>query len=113
MVSTIRGSDNFDSADVNTNDTAGAVGTYAFCVWRGNTASAPTAGSTVSGSLLRYGAAGEPSPYSSVATASWQSGAYTLNQGGSALPGTWRSMGGGGVSADSSAYVYTLYLRIS
>ena len=92
---------------------AGAVGSYAFCVWKGNTANAPTAGTTVSGSLLRYGAAGEPSPYSDISTASWQSGAYTLNQGGSALAGTWRSMGGGGVSGDTDAYIYTLYLRIS
>lgn len=113
MSSTIRGDDNFDTASAGKNASAGSVGSYAFCVWKGNTANAPAAGTTVSGSELRYGAAGEPTPDASIGKASWKSGAYTFNQGGSALPGTWRSMGGGGVAADTNAYVFTLYLRIS
>lgn len=103
MVSTIRGSDNFDSSSVGS-PTAGAVGTYALLNW--NTTTARTEGTTVSGSSLRYSNAGDYSPNSAAGYRN------------SSPSGTWRLMGNVGYysgtnTITNTAYYTSIFVRIS
>jgi len=101
MASTIRGDDNFDSAGVGKNATAGAVGTYA-ALWP-STTSTSNEGTTVSGSSLHY------CGFFTYANASYASSRQPS--------GTWRRMGVSGYYAGSGAAnsdkTSTLWLRIS
>jgi hypothetical protein len=76
----------------------GAVGTYAYCVKL--TSTTISAGSTISGSNLRYGGLGRDSE-----------GAF-LNVYSGTPAGTWRAMGYAG-STNFSTYSGTVWLRIS
>lgn len=105
MVSTIRGSDNFDSAGAVLPTTYGAVGTYVLAHWLN--ASSQTQGTTVSGSNLY--------PANTYANNTGPSGYYT---GGGTLSGTWRLMGAlgyysGTASINRIDFRVSLFMRIS
>ena len=101
MASVIRGDDNFDSAIGGSTD-LGAVGTYAFLRTASGSTAGVTAGSTYSGSALRY--------YASVDSGS-NTNCYTYNTG-SAPSGTWRAMGTGADSRYNHS-VSSVFVRIS
>ena len=101
MPSVIRGNDNFDSATVGS-PTAGAVGTYAFLRTASGSTAGVTAGSTYSGSALRY--------YASV-DSGFNTNLYIYNTG-STPSGTWRAMGTGSDSRYNHT-VSTVFVRIS
>jgi hypothetical protein len=90
MASVIRGSDNFDSGDIEPSTTFADVGTYAFAAMN---AGATTAGTT------RSGTNGDPS------------NGYGSEVGTYGMAGTWRCMGYS--SATSGGSGSTLWLRIS
>jgi hypothetical protein len=77
----------------------GAVGTYAYCAKV--TSGSVSAGSTISGSSLRYGGLGRDA----------NEGAFE-NQYSGTPAGTWRAMGYA-ISTNFSTYSGTVWLRIS
>ena len=87
---------------VGASTTTGAVGTYAFLMYR--VASTLTPGQSVSGSSLRYGSVSSGNLVNT-------SGHSVTNTGATAPSGTWRCMG----QKPSGYYSYpaTLYVRIS
>jgi hypothetical protein len=87
---------------VGASTTTGAVGTYAFLMYR--VASTLTPGQSVSGSSLRYGSVSSGNLVNT-------SGHSVTNTGATAPSGTWRCMG----QKPSGYYNYpaTLYVRIS
>ena len=103
MVSTIRGSDNFDSGSVGST-TTGAVGTYAFL--RTNINVSITPASSYEGSTLRYAGAstGQSNTSTTVLTGT--------NPTSPTLSGTWRAMSGHTVRS-SAYYSLGLFIRIS
>jgi len=118
MASTVRGSDNFDSAGVGKNTSAGAVGSYVFAGFSGSPFAVRSVdiGGTASGSALSP--AGVSAYYSWGGTAGGvdlEDGTHTgvyQKQNGS-LSGTWRCMGFA-TSYNASNYApHTLWLRIS
>ena len=115
MASTIRGSDNFDSAGVGKNASAGSVGSYAFAYYTGSV----TTGSTVAASNLKYASTGDYGGMFAFTATGGQS-AYVSNANGApvfynnsqSMSGTWRAMGN---ALKDSTYGSTvsLWLRIS
>jgi len=101
MASTIRGSDNFDSAGVGKNATAGGVGTYAWLSYAGNV----VAGSTYAGSSLRYAGI--------VANHYQDSNTAASMTHGTTVSGTWRAMGTVSGTVSDHLYSATAYIRIS
>jgi hypothetical protein len=101
MASVIRGNDNFDSATVGST-ALGDVGTYAFLRTASGSTGGVTAGSTYSGSGLRY--------YASV-DSGFNTNTYTYNTG-STPSGTWRAMGTGSDSRYNH-FQQTVFVRIS
>ena len=95
MTSTIRGTDNFDSATSGASTTAGDVSTYMLA----NNSSGGTisTGATVAGSSLRPTSTGDPSNTS-----------YTMS-------GTWRLMGHktGGNTSYGGSWEGSLWVRVS
>ena len=114
MASTIRGNDNFDSAGVGKNASAGSVGSYMFAYYTGSTG----VGNTVAGSSLNPASGGVyGAMYSNTATsggtfyASNANGAPTFYNTDT-MSGTWKCMGNGKKSTTYAATA-TLWLRIS
>ena len=104
MASTIRGSDNFDSAGVGKNATAGAVGSYAFM--RNTVKEELYEGSTRAGSTLRF------TCHEARSDGGFSSHGATL--GTRAASGTWQLMGYNAHRySESDAKAASLWIRIS
>ena len=104
MASTIRGSDNFDSATA-TFSNAGEVGTYAYLSWVGNNGYVGGSGlqhnTNYAGSNFMYGVTRSGTNI--------DDDAFTFQNAGTPS-GTWRSIGAAGAN---NHYTKTLYYRVS
>ena len=103
MASTIRGSDNFDSAGVGKNAAAGSVGSYAFVLDYGDVRNF---GDTVAGSTIRPACLYKSGDVETSFNSTMGMGS---NQG--TLAGTWRVMAGPNYSGTRTYFF--LALRIS
>jgi hypothetical protein len=109
MPSVIRGNDNFDSANGGPNAAYGAVGTYAFLIYRG--ALSMSADTNVAGSSLIPGGV-----YANTNVADDYAGngnGSAIVTGSGALSGTWKAMGSANYAATSNFTRGTIFLRIS